>query len=895
MEYAENNSGLYFPIAGTEGIKSSFTPDFKGDSKIDQNTFLMEPVSAENLHDNKSGRNFWCRVEGRGAWSAMGASAEAENDKWTSGQDYSKLSAGYMWQKVVRESAEYQLRAEITAFVPLGRNEEVLYIRIRNMSGTDQEITPIGVVPIYGRSAENIRDHRHVTSLLHRICTDEYGVKVKPTMSFDERGHQKNDWTYYVCGVTTGGEKPEAFYPDTEMFLGEGGSFAHPGAVYNGSGAVKSGYREAGREAVGGIEFSRVTLAPGEERGYVLISGLSKQAVDCAEAVRNYGSEKKLLEYFARTRSYWEESVNISYHTGNPEFDHYMRWVNFQPVLRRIYGCSFLPHHDYGKGGRGWRDLWQDCLALLMMDPGSVRKMILNHFAGVRMDGTNATIIGEQPGEFIADRNHIARVWMDHAFWPFLTVRLYLDQTGDFSILDEKVPYFKDQQIMRGQEKDEEWNDHHGTQQMDRNGRVYEGSVLEHLLIQNLCAFYEVGEHNHMRLRGADWNDALDLAPERGESVAFTCAYVWNFQMMTECLQAYGKRTQKTGVLLLEEVQKLLMDGAVDYEDVAEKNMFLKKYGISCMCQISGIQRKTAVADLIDGLRRRADWMTAHIRKTEWVGTENAHWYNGYYDNHGRQVEGSADGKVRMMLTSQVFSIMSGIADDQQVREICRSADRFLFTPEIGGYRLNTDFDEVKMDLGRMFGFAYGTKENGAVFSHMTVMYANALYQRGFVREGHLALQTLMNAAMNFEKSRIYPGIPEYFDGRGRGMYHYLTGAASWYMLTMVTQVFGIHGEYGNMVISPKLMAEEFDRQQKAEITLSFADRKFRITICNPELAEYGTYQTVQCLLNYEETGMQEDGRIVMKKEQLQMLSKDSVHQIVVMLKKTDAGEKITK
>lgn len=73
-----------------------------------------------------------------------------------------------------------------------------------------------------------------------------------------------------------------------------------------------------------------------------------------------------------------------------------MRWVSFQPILRRIYGCSFLPHHDYGKGGRGWRDLWQDCLALLLMNPSGVRQMILDNYGGVRMDGSNATIIGEK-------------------------------------------------------------------------------------------------------------------------------------------------------------------------------------------------------------------------------------------------------------------------------------------------------------------------------------------------------------------------------------------------------------------------------------------------------------------------------------------------------------------
>ena len=92
-----------------------------------------------------------------------------------------------------------------------------------------------------------------------------------------------------------------------------------------------------------------------------------------------------------------------------------MKWVCFQPFLRRLFGCSFLPHHDYGRGGRGWRDLWQDCLSLLLMEPKTVGDMIVNNYKGVRLDGTNATIIGEGDGNFLADRNGITRVWMDHA------------------------------------------------------------------------------------------------------------------------------------------------------------------------------------------------------------------------------------------------------------------------------------------------------------------------------------------------------------------------------------------------------------------------------------------------------------------------------------------------
>lgn len=47
---------------------------------------------------------------------------------------------------------------------------------------------------------------------------------------------------------------------------------------------------------------------------------------------------------------------------------------------------------------------------------------------------------------------------------------------------------------------------------------------------RNLCAFYDVGAHNEMRLHGADWNDALDMAWENGESVAFTSAYAGNLK-----------------------------------------------------------------------------------------------------------------------------------------------------------------------------------------------------------------------------------------------------------------------------------------------------------------------------------------------------------------------------
>lgn len=884
MEQPENYSYLYFPIAGESGIKSSITPSLGGDSKIDQNTFLLEPVSSENLHNNRSSRNFWCSVEGVGSWSVTGQSAEEEYKKFTKEQDKSTLRAGFMWHSIERSSDKYQLQAKITSFVPVLGNLEIMQVEICNKSSESQSITPTAAIPIYARSADNIRDHRHVTSLLHRITTKEHGVLVKPTLSFDERGHQKNDLIYYVYGVTGKGEKPDSFYPTVEEFIGEGGSFTNPRAIRDEKNGVKAFEKREGKEAFGGICFDKITLKPGQKETYTILIGVAKDIKEIEEAVKVYDYKEKVDEALQQVKSYYQEKVNVGYHTGNERYDNYLKWVSFQPILRRMYGCSFLPYHDYGKGGRGWRDLWQDCLALLIMNPSGVRNMIISNFGGVRMDGTNATIIGEKQGEFVADRNNITRVWMDHGFWPFLTTKLYIDQTGDIEILNERVTYFKDKQVERGSSKDNEWNESYGMQQKCEKGIIYYGSVLEHLLIQNLCAFYEVGDHNHIRMRGADWNDALDMAEENGESVAFTCAYAGNFMELAKYLRKYKSITGKDTITLSKELLILLNSSKDLYESPVNKQKLLHAYVQSCRHMISGSLESIGIDEVIYDLESKANWMMEHIRNSEWVSdTCGNGWFNGYYDNQGKQVEGVFDKNVRMMLTGQVFAIMSGTAQTEQIKAICQSADEYLYQKEVGGYRLNTNFYEEKFDLGRMFGFAYGEKENGAVFSHMTVMYANALYQQGFVKEGHKALQSLADTAMDFDTSMMYPGIPEYFNSLGRGMYPYLTGAASWYMLTMITQVFGVHGELGNLVIEPKLVEEQFDINGIASVSLTFAQRLFKIEFHNPQKLSFGSYRIKQAICDETLIAKRTNDKAILLKEELTKLG-PGVHKIVVSL-----------
>lgn len=858
-------SYLYFPVGGESGMMSSLTPEMGGDAKTSQNTFILEPVSSDNLHNNKSTRNFWLLVNGNQLVSATGASALQHSRRGTPEEDEVTVEGGLLYQRVTRKIFGTGLQSEITCFVPAVSDKiELTKTVIKNVSDKNVTFIPTAATPIYGRSATNIRDHRNVTSMLNRVLVTPYGVVNNPTLTFDERGHQKNKVTYGFF-ASEGAKAPEAFCPTIEEFIGEGGALDCPDFAKTFAPSYASGTRVDGYEVMGAARFEEKTLAPGESVSYftaLLIEEndssaatedeISEQAAKSEAAALKYINEESFEKAFADTKAYWLKKNNIRFHTGNQAFDSWMYWVGVQPMLRRIFGCSFLPHHDYGKGGRGWRDLWQDCLALIIMDPSDVRDMLVSNFGGVRTDGTNATIIGSRKGEFIADRNGITRVWMDHAMWPFGTVELYVKESGDLDFLFEKAPYFTDRQVMRGEKLLE----------VSPEGSC-EGTVIEHLLVQNLAAFYDVGEHGHMRLRGADWNDALDMAEKYGESVAFTASYSSNYDGLADMLEKLASAKGVETVSVESAVSELMGNNNAD-DDTKRKVLF--DYCDKVKEGFSGDKKEIPVADLVSDLREKAEAIRTHIRNTEWfTDSEGYSHFNSYYDNSKRAVEKEKDG--RMMITGQVFTIMSGVAEDSQIPEICRAADRYLYDASIGGYKLNTDFKEIKTDMGRMFGFAYGQKENGAVFSHMTVMYGNSLYKRGFVKEGWKVLGTLSSHAMNSSMSKIYPGIPEYFDARGRGVYHFLTGAASWLMLTMLNEVFGVKGEYGDLKLEPKLLPEQFDDRKEAGASFMFNGCSCEVTYrLLSDAPENGMLSVKKIELNGSEIG-----------ENINVISKDSL------------------
>ena len=188
--------------------------------KISQNHLLL-PASQEDLQNSLFGRHFWLKIENYGLYNLSGISARQKYE----GNDDVEVEAGFLYHTVKRKNDDLKMQFTITTFSPYGKeNIELTKVTIENNGDFDITFIPTVAIPLFSRSADNLRDHRHVTSLLNKAKVVPNGIINKPKLSFDERGHIKNEIIY---GVFVS-DDVKAYNPKLQDFIGEGGSLDWP-------------------------------------------------------------------------------------------------------------------------------------------------------------------------------------------------------------------------------------------------------------------------------------------------------------------------------------------------------------------------------------------------------------------------------------------------------------------------------------------------------------------------------------------------------------------------------------------------------------------------------------------------------------------------------------------
>ena len=117
-------------------------------------------------------------------------------------------------------------------------------------------------------------------------------------------------------------------------------------------------------------------------------------------------------------------------------------------------------------------------------------------------------------------------------------------------------------------------------------------------------------------------------------------------------------------------------------------------------------------------------------------------------------------------------------------------------------------------------------------------------------------------------------------------MYHYLTGSASWFILTLLTQVFGVRGYYGDLLLGPKLTKKDFINTTEVSIKTHFADKTIEVIYRNRKKIPYEHTFISKVTLNGRELKELElqKKEVLIKRELFLKYSKKSGNQIVVTL-----------
>ena len=263
-----------------------------------------------------------------------------------------------------------------------------------------------------------------------------------------------------------------------------------------------SGKTGAGIDPCGTLKVTLV-LQPGEKRHVLFCMGQENSFEEARSNACEYRQVQRYQEALNAQKTYWESIVSvIQVKTPNRSMDVMLNgWLIYQNLSCRINGRSGF----YQSGGAyGFRDQLQDAMCLLYSTPEHTRKQILLNASRQFPEGDVQHWWHPPTGRGVRTR------FTDDYLWLPYVVDRYIAVTGDFSILDEVVPYIEGHGLEHGQME----------AYLVPEVSEQKGTVYEHC-IRAIDRALQYGFHGLPLIGGGDWNDGMNEigAGGKGESV----------------------------------------------------------------------------------------------------------------------------------------------------------------------------------------------------------------------------------------------------------------------------------------------------------------------------------------------------------------------------------------
>lgn len=427
-----------------------------------------------NVPMDNGGRYFYIN-DGGTVWSPGWKPCKTELDRY-------ECRHGMSYTTITGE--KNGIEAEVLFFVPLKTWAEVQKVKLTNKSTETKRFKLFSFAEwCLWNAATDMENFQR------NFSTGEVEIEDSVIYHKTEYKERRNHYAYYSVNAPIQG-----FDTDRESFIGLYNEFRDPQTVMAGkpSNSVAHGWSPIASH------YLEIELKPGETKELIFVLGYveyenredkweSKGVINkskAKETIAKFDTVAKVQAAFDELKAYWDNLLS-SYvlKSSEEKLDRMVNiWNQYQCMVTFNFSRS-ASFFESGIGrGMGFRDSNQDLVGFVHQIPARARQRIIDIASTQFSDG--GCYHQYQP---LTKRgnNDIGGGFNDDPMWLIFGTVAYLKETGDFSILDEAVPF--DNQA--GTEK----------------------SLFHHLTVSFNHVIQNLGPHLLPLIGRADWNDCLNL------------------------------------------------------------------------------------------------------------------------------------------------------------------------------------------------------------------------------------------------------------------------------------------------------------------------------------------------------------------------------------------------
>lgn len=426
-----------------------------------------------NVPTDNGGRYFYINDSGT-IWSPTWQPVQTELDQY-------ECRHGLGYTRICGE--KNQLAVEVLYFIPLNTDCEIHRVRLTNKGNSPKKVQLFSFIEFCLWNA-----YDDMTNFQRNFSTVEVEVEGSTIYHKTEYRERRNHYSFYSVNHPLSG-----FDTDRESFTGLYNGFHNPQVVTSGH----SNNSVADSWSPIASHHLEINLAPGASQELIFILGYIENPQEAKwekPGIINKTKAHAMIENFCRTeqvdqtfeamQSYWRQLLGVyQIHSNDERLNRMVNtWNPYQCMVTFNLSRS-ASYFESGIGrGIGFRDSNQDLLGFVSLIPERARGRILDLAATQFADGSAYHQFQPLTKKGNSD---IGSGFNDDPLWLIYAVIAYLKETGDFSILDEKVAF--------------------------DNDMANAAPLMEHLRRSLNHVTTNLGPHGLPLIGRADWNDCLNL------------------------------------------------------------------------------------------------------------------------------------------------------------------------------------------------------------------------------------------------------------------------------------------------------------------------------------------------------------------------------------------------